>query len=374
MQSKGFSAVMAALLLTSCGVTGNESGESTWEAGPQPTSNQDQQDSVSNDNSQKQTENKGSETASSTGKHPAAEPAMQSTGQANCNHMHPGGKIPRITNAKYDEVIRPTFKELCYRSFHLGHSGRTRTALWSAEVLDPQKMELASKIERDSEFKPETRLPKAERSELTDYRGSGFDRGHLAPSADMPSKESQQESFILSNIVPQNGRMNGGVWRELEIEVRKRAKRGKVYLVTGPIFRGSNAALKQRVLIPTSLYKAMYVVNKGAVVFVVTNDSNANTTTLSIDQFTKIYGMDPFPGLTGSVRTHNLALGPMPEPKEQESENGSTNKAGGITRSTRKTSGKPCEELQHKSGVWMEKSKFYETYDRYENPIANRRC
>jgi len=271
-------------------------------------------------------------------------------------------------------VIRPTFKELCYRSFHLGHSGRTRTALWSAEVLDPQKIELASRIERDSEFKPETRLPKTERSELTDYRGSGFDRGHLAPSADMPSKESQQESFILSNIVPQNGKMNGGVWRELEIEVRKRARKGKVYLVTGPIFRGSNSALKQRVLIPTSLYKAMYVVDKGAVVFVITNDNNAATTTLSIDQFTKIYGIDPFPALTGSVRTHNLALGPMPEPKKQESSDGSNSDSSGIAGSVGITSGQPCEELQHKSGVWMKKPKFYETYGLYENPINYRRC
>lgn len=374
MQSKAFSAVIAALILSSCGATGNQDGESTWEGGPQPAANENAQSSNSSNNSQKQAENQEGKSGSSAGKHPAAEPAIKSTGQANCSHMHPGGQIPRIINARYDEVIRPTFKELCYRSFHLGHSGRTRTALWSAEVLDPQKIELASRIKRDSEFKPETRLPESERSELTDYRGSGFDRGHLAPSADMPSKESQQESFILSNIVPQNGKMNGGVWRELEIEVRKRARRGKVYLVTGPIFKGSNAALKQRVLIPTSLYKAMYVVDKGAVVFVITNDSNASTTTLSIDQFTKIYGIDPFPGLTGSVRTHNLALGPMPEPTKKEAEGSEGTDGGGIAGSVGITSGQPCEELQHKSGAWKKKPDFYEAYGLYENPINYRRC
>src|SRR3546814_5140694 len=74
----------------------------------------------------------------------------------------------------------------------------------------------ARKIERTSEFFAETQIPVSESAELDDYRRSGYDRGHLAPSGNMPNKESQAESFSLANIVPQNGELNRGIWADLE--------------------------------------------------------------------------------------------------------------------------------------------------------------
>ena len=353
-------AAVAALALSACGNSGEQApaNGNPWASGPQPAGQPVAQQASAQAGAQ------AGEGAAPV--HPAAEPPMPATEYGSCGHMHPGGQPPQIVNAEYAAAIQPTFKQLCYRAFHLGHSGRTRTSLWSAELLDNRRMEMASNIERDSNFEADDRLPEAERSELDDYYKSGYDRGHLAPSADMPSAAAQQESFRLSNIVPQNGRMNGGVWRDLEMQVRKEAYRSRVFVVTGPIFTGSSKALKRRVLVPSSMYKAMYVVNKGAVVFVVSNDDAARTTTLSLNQFASLYGIDPFPALVGPIRSHNLALGPMPLPEPvEEVDEASTASAG---------PGRKCDEYQAENGEWLERSKFFEKYGSYASPHGIRSC
>ena len=300
-------------------------------------------------------------------RHPAADPPRQQAGFGTCTHMFPGGAPPRIVNPEYANAVSPKYDEICYRAFAIGHSGLTRTAIWSAEVLDPQRMEMASRIKRDSEFEADPQIAEDRRSELDDYRRSGYDRGHLAPSADMPSRESQQESFRLSNIVPQEGSMNGGVWRELETSVRREAWKRKVYVVTGPIFENANKALRKRVLVPTSLYKAMFTVDKGAVVFVVSNDKAADTRTLSLEQFTTIYGIDPFPALTGLVRRHNIALGPIPESAIEEARSDGKGKQSSTGR-------RECREFQNDNGVWFKEDFFKMTYGAETTPRGIRPC
>lgn len=349
---KSLFAISLAILVSACGQTeASDANANPWSNGPQPQGAPQQAQAQANNT-----------TGEPVSGHPAAEPPMPATAHGSCGHMHPGGQVPRIVNAEYAATINPTFKQLCYRSFHLGHSGRTRTALWSAEVLDKNRMLMASRIERDSTFKADDRLPENERSELEDYRYSGYDRGHLAPSADMPSKESQQESFRLSNIVPQNGRMNGGVWRELEMNIRRSAYDNKIYVVTGPIFKGSNKAIKKRVLVPTSMFKAIYTVDKGAVVFVITNDDNAKGMALSLNQFTSMYGLDPFPALTGVVRSHNISLGPIPEQTAQEGGEGDSDTE------------KPCVELLDKDGTWYYEDFYYAKNGKDSTPEGRRLC
>lgn len=297
-------------------------------------------------------------------RHPAADPPRKQSGFNTCAHMFPGGLPPKIVNPKYAAAVSPKYDEICYRAFAIGHSGLTRTAIWSAEMLDPQRMEMAKRIERDSSFEAETQIAEDRRSELEDYKYSGYDRGHLAPSADMPSREAQQESFRLSNIVPQDGSMNGGTWRELEMNVRRQAWKGKVYVVTGPIFENSSKALRKRVLVPTALYKAMFTVDKGAVVFVISNDRAAETRTLSLDQFATIYGIDPFPALSGLVRRHNIALGPIPEQVAAKDDEGSGASAGS----------KACVELQAENGNWMKEDFFRVVYGYDTQPKGRRPC
>ena len=70
-----------------------------------------------------------------------------------------------------------------------------------------------------------------------DYLKSGYDKGHLAPAADMKySTTTMKESFYFSNMSPQKPEFNRGIWKELEEQVRNWAQiYDTVYIVTGPI-------------------------------------------------------------------------------------------------------------------------------------------
>lgn len=97
---------------------------------------------------------------------------------------------------------------------------------------------------------------------LADYRGSGYDRGHLAPAADLAfSAETMRDSFYMSNMSPQKPKFNRGIWKELEAEVRRFAISEKdVYVVTGPIFPKQKTITigTNKVTVPIAYYKVVY--------------------------------------------------------------------------------------------------------------------
>lgn len=135
------------------------------------------------------------------------------------------------------ESLKKDSYPLCFNGFNVLYSGISKTPLWSAEHLDAER--LSVKIKREDNFHEETRVPQKHRALLSDYRGSGYDRGHMAPNGDMPNKESQSDSFSLSNMVPQAPKNNQEVWRKLEEATRAIVTKQKqdVYVVTGPVLR-----------------------------------------------------------------------------------------------------------------------------------------
>lgn len=72
---------------------------------------------------------------------------------------------------------------------------------------------------------------------LDDYRGSGYDRGHMAPAGDMKwSKDAMNACFLLTNMTPQAHTLNQGAWRTLEEKCREWARRDSaVVVICGPI-------------------------------------------------------------------------------------------------------------------------------------------
>ena len=174
-----------------------------------------------------------------------------------CTNSYAASTRPALLNPKLAANARP----LCFRAFAILHSGVTRTPLYVAERLTRGSVEAAQALDtRDNRFHPEDRLPQAERGELADYRGSGFDRGHMAPSGDMGRGQDDYESFSLANIVPQNGPLNRNGWADLEGYVRDLTTNlGETYVVTGPAFSGTNLKrLNGRVLVPSHVWKAIY--------------------------------------------------------------------------------------------------------------------
>jgi endonuclease G, mitochondrial len=225
-----------------------------------------------------------------------------------CSSIYYGNEAPDIVNTK----LTPKTKELCYSVFAVMHSGISRTPLYVGEHLT--RASLSSKSERTNDFHPEEKLASDERAELDDYARSGYDRGHMAPSADMPSPSAQHDSFSLANMIPQNSENNRGIWAHIEGAVRDLAKdRDEIYVVTGPIFMGSNLQrIGGRVLIPTKIYKAIYDPKSGlGGAYIVDNANGDNYQVISIAQLEQLSGIKPFPKLSASAKQNAMRL-PVP--------------------------------------------------------------
>ena len=185
------------------------------------------------------------------------------------------------------------------------HSGVSRTPLYAAERLTTASVRAAQALDtRDNRFHAEIRLPSAERAELGDYAGSGFDRGHMAPSGDMGRPSDDYESFSLANIVPQAGPLNRNSWAALEGYVRDLAsKLGEAYVVTGPLYEGARLRrLNGRVLVPTSVWKAVYVPGEGAGAWIATNKDRPRWRVVSVAALAARTGIDPFPSLDATAK------------------------------------------------------------------------
>ncbi|MEP7133657.1 MAG: DNA/RNA non-specific endonuclease [Chloroflexota bacterium] len=111
-----------------------------------------------------------------------------------------------------------------------------RQAKWALEIVDPNKTD----VQRADNFRADFRVPDGFRTDLADYEGSGYDRGHLVASANQGESEIQNsETFLLSNMSPQKPEFNRGIWKTLEDAVRQLDAQKSIletYVICGPLF------------------------------------------------------------------------------------------------------------------------------------------
>jgi endonuclease G len=227
-----------------------------------------------------------------------------------CPQHYLDGQAPDFLNEK---VAQKT-QEVCYSNYALVHSGITRTSLISAEHLTPAAL-TQDHPARKNTFHPDPNLKAADKAELEDYEQSGYDRGHMTPSADMPDAKSQHESFSLANMVPQNPNNNEQLWKAIEATTRELAiNSGELYVVTGPVFSGSELKkLNNRVLVPTHIFKAIYdPKQKQAAAYLVKNVKGVRYAVIPIAEVEQLTGIAVFPTLSDDVKRSPMAL---PKPK-----------------------------------------------------------
>jgi endonuclease G len=160
----------------------------------------------------------------------------------------PRFEIPRINKGDY--VITHTGFSLLYNEEH-------EQASWVAYELT--KEETNKLYDRTDKFIPDPKV-KTGTANNSDYAGSGYDRGHLAPAADMGwSLASMTESFYFSNMSPQTKEFNRGIWKKLEELVRTWAvENNSIYVVTGPILKPGLPTIGiNKVSIPEQYYKVI---------------------------------------------------------------------------------------------------------------------
>jgi endonuclease G len=167
---------------------------------------------------------------------------------------------------------------VCHEGYALEYNPRSKTPVWVVEHLTRENLATREAF-RDEDFRPDPLLDAETAASLNDFRGSGYDRGHMAPAEDFRGSIRQMsESFLLSNMVPQNPDNNRGIWARLEKNVRDWAnQRESVYVITGPVFYANAPAgwignPAAPVAVPTHLFKIVYdPARRQAVAFLVPN-------------------------------------------------------------------------------------------------------
>lgn len=227
--------------------------------------------------------------------------------------------LEHFANKAAPEFNRPALQKktigLCFEAFALMHSGVSRTPLWVAEKLTRESLIRAKSIKREDNFHAEETLPPEDRAELHDYARSGFDRGHMAPAANMPSLTAQHESFSLANIVPQQRQNNQILWAAIEGATRHMTNlRGELYVMTGPIFEGEKIErINGRVFVPTHIYKAVYdPTKKEGAAWISPNTAENTYEVVSIAELEKRIRINLFPGIPAEVKDKIASL---PEPR-----------------------------------------------------------
>lgn len=149
------------------------------------------------------------------------------------------------------------------RNYLIGYSYLFRQPRWAMQVIDGKAKDVA--VDREDCFRTDLRIPEEFRATLADYSGSGYDRGHLVPSADSNSSRLENsETFLISNMAPQHPDLNRKIWRMLEDRVRKTAlvqKVVEVYAISGPVFDITKPFSKigDDVVVPHEFFKTILV-------------------------------------------------------------------------------------------------------------------
>ncbi len=156
-------------------------------------------------------------------------------------------------HAKDHELRNYEYYSICYRENY-------EQAEWSAYCLTGDH--LVKNAGRSDDFRPDPKISTGSAT-LADYKGSGYDRGHLSPAADFAfDKTAMSETFYMSNMSPQAGSFNRGMWKDLEATVRDWAKKfGRVYVISGPVLEKDSGEYEtigaNGVSIPQYYYKVV---------------------------------------------------------------------------------------------------------------------
>lgn len=163
-------------------------------------------------------------------------------------------------------IITPIFERNGYK---VAYDGKNRNPSVVMQVLTYESTQGEAKRD-DGQFKEDPSLPKHLRAGLSDYRSSGYDRGHMAPAADFKGNpKGMEESFLLTNMCPQDPQLNRGYWSKFEKHIRDLTKIYKsVKAFTGPLYLPQTGKDGQRyviykvigkndVAVPTHFFKVL---------------------------------------------------------------------------------------------------------------------
>ena len=212
--------------------------------------------------------------------------------------------LPTLANSP-DPIYYPgstTGDIIQHRYFTLSYNEDHEQAEWVVYEITREHLNMPKADRSAFSFRPDPAVH-TESATPRDYSGSGFDRGHLCPAADMSfDTTALGESFYMSNISPQAKGFNTGVWKEMEDLARDWGRKYKrVIVVTGPMLsrKGVSQIGFSKVTVPVGFYKAIYAPEQNiAIGFIVPNQRSIRPVmeyAFNIDYIEKLTGLDFFP-------------------------------------------------------------------------------
>lgn len=266
-------------------------------AAPETSSNESAATSI--DEQWKQSVGKtNAESAENGGEGKTTEGAAAAASQPEKNPKKGNTKLIEMPATKRGEVI------ISHTGYCLSYNNKTNCPNWVAWELTRQ--EAKAQGPRSDEFAPDPQVEERSRVTTDDYRGSGYDRGHMCPAADMKwSPTAQRECFYMSNMCPQLHALNAGGWEKLESACRRWAgQEGSVYIVSGPVFNDGRKVRtigrEHQVRVPDGFFKVVLSLNKGkekAIGFYYANNERSQTmesAAMSVDEIERMTGYDFF--------------------------------------------------------------------------------
>ena len=201
----------------------------------------------------------------------------------------------------------PSDQIIHHSNYTLNYSEQHEQAKWVAYSLTSSQV--YGSVDRTNDFRIDPKV-KTGSASLPDYKGSGYDRWHLAPAGDMKSTyTAMSESFYMSNMSPQVPGFNRGIWKKLESTVRNWAlDNKKVYITTGAVLTASYPTIGiNKVSIPEFYYKVVLDYEQPEIKgigFILPNqksNKSLQSWAVSIDEVERFTGIDFFHSLPDNI-------------------------------------------------------------------------
>jgi endonuclease G len=184
---------------------------------------------------------------------------------------NPSNAVSNVASTDNYLMVKPQYV--------LSYNNKTHTANWVSWQLNRSWIGTA---DRQDNFRPDDALPDAwYKVRPNDYTGSGYDRGHITPSADRTRNEADNSStFLMTNMMPQVPEVNRGVWGDLKEYCRELVQQGKeLYIIAGPVGRNGSIGRKQKIAVPAKNWKVIVVLDRPGLGM---QGVNANTRTIAV--------------------------------------------------------------------------------------------
>lgn len=198
-------------------------------------------------------------------------PITSATNNRNLLLGNPSNAVSSIASIDNYLLVKPQYV--------LSYNSKTKTANWVSWQLNKSWIGAA---DRQDNFRPDDSLPDTwYKVRPNDYTGSGYDRGHIAPSADRTRNETDNSStFLMTNMMPQVPELNRGLWSDLEEYCRELVQQGKeLYIVAGPVGRKGSIGRKEKIAVPAKNWKVIVVLDKQGLGI---QGIDANTRTIAV--------------------------------------------------------------------------------------------